>query len=250
MSITFKRLLATDFRNVRTQLVVALTALLLLQLIAFISLQTATTLPGKMGLALTMSLSMAIVMFIPPIHAYTIWHNEWKQNSIYLLLALPVSKNSIFWSKFIVILSEYLLLGAAFLILMCGQVLFSGRFPELPVDEIMKRLSDPVFISQMVSLPVSLASFIPLIFMSVLAGKAFRKHSTFITGISIIALFILTNKIDNWLLADKANGRVFVLPIAITGHVTDALIQSGVKLMFAILFWLGSVYLLKRKIEL
>lgn len=124
---------------------------------------------------------------------------EWKDNTIYLTMSLPVSSQKIFLSKFLAVIAQYLISSLSIIIIAGIQFLiFFNRSPH--TEEIKKLFDIRVFSMCSFLYILSISVFIYLvsiIFLSSLTGKMFKKYSKLVSfGLFFIVLFIGGKVID------------------------------------------------------
>lgn len=185
----FRRLLITEMRNRRNIILITLGAGVLLNAAISIILSQLDRLPESLGIITILNIIVFTAMlFIPFLHSFTVWREEWKQHTIYHLLALPVPRIYLIMSKYISILIEVLLILLVTIMSLWVQYQIS--------DGLLFRAEPLVTFDWSKALLVmnwllSASSLVFLCSMSVLLGKCSGKVSLLITFLSFVAgLFV------------------------------------------------------------
>lgn len=153
-----------------------------------------TSWPLDMSLGLS-TLFLGFVPLFTFFKAFSFIREEWKENTVYFMMSLPTTGNTIFLSKFLAILTQFFILGAV-------AVLFTAIFMlmQLEIQQIWTVIREVSNIQQIVwefgkigiITSLSFAMVIITAFFSAVIGKLFRKFSGLITFI----VFIATNYVS------------------------------------------------------
>ncbi|MDF2716609.1 MAG: hypothetical protein K0R28_3534 [Paenibacillus sp.] len=178
----------------------------------------------NLQLDFVMTLNIAVycsAMLIPLIHCFSTWREEWKQRSIYLLLSLPVPRTHLLLTKSVTVVLEALIITG---VMAAGLSLQNGLS-----DGMLFRAEPLVTVTwakMWFILRLLLAAFclIFLCFFSSLLGKCFRRMALFVTFLVFVAGLLMT-------IVAMAN-----LP------------PSLVFVVFGLGYFLGSAYLLEKKV--
>ncbi|MCT4508088.1 MAG: ABC-2 transporter permease [Tepidibacter sp.] len=124
---------------------------------------------------------------------------EWKDNTVYLTMSLPVSSQKIFLSKFLAVIAQYLISSLSIIIITGIQLLIF--FNRIPYTEEIKKIFDIRIFgmgSFLYILSMSILIYlVSIIFLSSLTGKMFKKYSKLVSfGLFFIVLFIGGKVID------------------------------------------------------
>lgn len=145
-----------------------------------------------------------LTFFIPLILAESkLISQEFKDNTIYLSMSLPVSSEKIFLSKFLAVITQYIVYSISVIILMSIQfMIFLNRTPY--IQEI-KQLFDIRVFSMATSLYifsiVGLLYLVSAVFLSSIIGKTFKKYSKLISFASVLAILYVGGKIIGFMMA-------------------------------------------------
>ncbi|WP_165972214.1 ABC-2 transporter permease [Paenibacillus piri] len=218
----FKRLFMTDLRNRRNAIVVSMAAMLLVHT-AIMILTDHTQELASLGFIMVINIVFfAIMLFIPFLHSFSAWREEWKQHSIYYLLSLPIPRTYLLLSKYLVILLEALLITV---------VMVAGLWIQLGLSNGMLFRVEPLLLWDAAKVLLLLkwlfaaSGLIFLNFTSVFLGKWSGKLSLPVAFVSFVAgLFV-------WIVA-FANFPSFITLAS-----------------FTLLFFGASYYLLDKKAE-
>ncbi|MFK7697538.1 ABC-2 transporter permease [Paenibacillus sp. HJGM_3] len=179
----FSRLLKTDLRNRRTALWMTLTTLVLLHG-GFVSIPYFTETPPY-PLILNMNVILFVVaLSLPFLHAFNIWLEEWRHNTVFRLLSLPVHRTKLLLAKYAAIVIEVLLItGVMLLGLSVQNGLADGQlFRSEPL--LTWGWSTVAFVF---SLLLLMSGLIFLIFFSVLLGRSAGRWPFLTTFLSFVA---------------------------------------------------------------
>lgn len=147
---------------------------------------------------MTLALSMLFLGFIPLFaffRAFSFIREEWKENTVYFMMSLPTTGNTIFLSKFLALLTQFFVLGAVAVLFVVAFMLM-----QLEIRQVWMVIRGAGNIWQMVwefakiaiITSLSFALIIITAFFSAVIGKLFRKFSGLITFI----VFIVTNYVS------------------------------------------------------
>lgn len=243
----FNRLIKTEFRNTRNIFIASAAAIVVAQIFLFFYAQGKTEQQAMISCSLINGLLISAAALIPFVHSFTIWTEEWKNNTNYLLFSIPVSKTKIFLSKFLSIFMEYIiLLGIALIGFLIDSVFILHVNFNFNITSSLGSLTQ--FIICLLAISIS---FIFSCFFSILVGKLSPKFSGFISFIVFIAMNLLCNsiiaKIMNLFSSKYVSMNNFHFASNDTIGVIIFIIAEGI---FAALYFLGSIYILEKKVEL
>ncbi|TBL80384.1 ABC-2 transporter permease [Paenibacillus thalictri] len=215
----FSRLIKNDLRNRRNMLWAILCTLILFH-IAFIALLEWTDINLQLALSIDTTVFVAIFGF-PFMHAFSTWRAEWRQQSIHLLLSLPVSRAYFLLSKYIVILLEVLMIAIVMLTgLSVQNWICQGRL--FRIEPLITFDASKLLI--VFGLLLGITCLIFLCFFSVLLAACVRKAP-------FVVAFL-----------------IFTLGFFISSLIVTNLSQIAALSCLCLLFFFGSLYLLEQKI--
>ncbi|MTI56928.1 hypothetical protein [Geosporobacter ferrireducens] len=226
----------------------------------YIFYKTTTGWPPQAGFVMNVggTITIFIAIFIK---AFITVRNEWKENTVYLMMSLPVSGRMIFLSKMLSLLTQWIaleaLLGLSAFLFLRGMMTPDswGKLAEIPFEfkiEVVK-LGFLIFLGATQALILA--------FFSSVVGKLFKKFSGLITFGTFIAGSILTSKVSDIIinavsryhLEDLGNSQinfsngtawVTIFPNNIYIALTVVLIGVSAALFF------GTAAIYDRKVEL
>jgi len=146
---------------------------------------------------------LPLTFFIPLILSESkLIGQEFKDNTIYLSMTLPVSSEKIFLSKFLAVITQYIVYSLSVIILMSIQfMIFLNRTPY--IQEI-KQLFDIRVFSMATSLYifsiVGLLYLVSAVFLSSIIGKTFKRYSKLISFASVLAILYVGGKIIGFMM--------------------------------------------------
>ncbi|MCC5909049.1 MAG: ABC transporter permease [Clostridiaceae bacterium] len=198
----------------------------------------------------TSSTIFSIVLFVILLGTFSSIRREWNNNTIYLIMSLPVGGKTIFLSKLLTILTQLVVFGGLSVLL---GILSSLHF--LGSDLLVEGLG---FISKY-QLIQELLKFVTLLFIGVIqiifvaffssiVGSLFKRFSGFIT----FAIFVISNVII---------GRIYteMLKLFMHLHIESTrqsisseffLAQVGLMLVISIIFFFLTSAVYDKKVEL
>lgn len=142
-----------------------------------------------------------LVVFLPFISSGRL-SREWSSNTIYLMMSLPVKGGMILGTKFLALLSQYLI--NSIVLILAGMLLV---FPHLrmldaaelnQLNELLTSGIAPMLLAYLLSI-AGLSYTISLSFFSQLAGKLVSRFSKVFTVIVFIGTFWLVGRLVNLL---------------------------------------------------
>ncbi len=238
----FKNLYKKDFREVRTEiLVVAAVAIILISWAYF---KTEGSARGI--IVLPMAFALGLAGFLPIITSFRLLGKEWSNNTIYMLMSLPVSGGMMLGSKLAVLLTEYLF--GTLVVLLAGGIALLTSFPEI-WREVVSNPDNIKLIMAVYGLSITGIVFIFCnSFLSQVTGKLFKKASGFISFVVFLGVFYIAGKFmpDTHVLLTQSE-----LAISSSAQELGAiLIKAVIDLVSAALLFAGTVFIWERRIEL
>lgn len=194
------RLYRKELRVLRLESMVVLGLILLWNLYLYYKASTATWPPGT---HLVFSLMMLVITgFLPLIEAFKIWGDEWKNNTVYLLLSLPVNGQQVVLAKLLAVLTQFILLSTAALLATAGlfkATLLTGDLAMIKTAWGLIRQYRLILAIIAVSGLLNLANFTLLAFFCTLLGQSVRKFSGLVAIASFLVGMYLVGKLASWL---------------------------------------------------
>ncbi len=193
-----------------------------------------------------MGLSSALLVFIPLsifFKAFTSISSEWKENTVYLMMSLPVSGNMIFLSKLLALLTQLLFLTLVALpftgtfIFKYGLNIQDLEYALSMIDAEIVRVIVQVFILAFTTFTLSLI----IVFFSTLVGRMFRRYSGLISFVIFLVINYVIGEITNLF----PIGEEFQLV-----STTDFLMSQGFVLGITVIMFFLTTALYDKKIEL
>ncbi|WP_099192729.1 ABC transporter permease [Tepidibacter mesophilus] len=129
---------------------------------------------------------------------------EFKDNTIYILMSLPVSSEKIFLSKFLAVMTQYIVYSLSVIIFMSIQfMIFLNRTPY--IQEIKQFFDIRIFSTATSFYVLSIAGLLYMIssiFLSSIIGKTFKKYSKIISFGSFLAILYIGGKIIGFMMSN------------------------------------------------
>ncbi|WP_187273826.1 ABC-2 transporter permease [Paenibacillus sp. N3.4] len=191
----FSRLLLTELRNRRNIMLITLGADVLL--IAAVTILAFHSNLDNMAFMMFLNIAVfVVVLLIPFMHGFSTWREEWKQHSIYHLLALPVPRTYLLITKYIAILVEILLLLAVTIVGLWIQHWLSDGVLFRAEPLVTFEWSKVILV---VKLFLTATSLVFLCSMSTLLGKWIGKLSLLVTFLAfVVGLLVWIIVFANW----------------------------------------------------
>ncbi|MDD2586363.1 MAG: hypothetical protein PHT79_04305 [Syntrophomonadaceae bacterium] len=196
--------------------------------------------------------------FLPVISSFKLLSREWKNNTVYLMMSLPVKGGMIMGAKLTALLSEYVL--GTLIAGVSGFLLIYALNPELgqvltsSIPGIGMKLIElwPQGLALYLTSIVIIAYIASISFFSQMVGKLVSRFSGLVTAVVFIATAYLSGKVGDlfWLNIDKqwfTNGiNTFDLNVINQFLIINLLFSLA---LAAVIFTLA-VIIYNRKIEL
>lgn len=258
----FKTLYGKELREVRLEILLVLAITIFFTVLVYLKTDGAErgfiVVPGMMTLGLA--------IFIPFVTSFKLFSREWRNNTVYLMMSLPVSGTMLLGSKLLALVTQYII-GTLVVVFTVSAAVFIS-FPE------MWQLFNQAPILWQIGLLMYLAGFTKMLFifcasfLSQVGGKVFSRGSGLITFVMFIALLVLFSNVmpdpnaisfSGGIDPSCAQGRVTadlsVLQAAINSAdyhqaVGYILMTSAIDLLASALLFAGSVLIWERRVEL
>lgn len=195
----FFKLYAKEMRELRPEIVVVLIATLVIDLYFYFKAQDMPALVIGPSIMI-----LGLAALLPFISSFKLLSREFRTNTAYLLLSLPVKGGSILGSKLLALLSQYVI--GTVVVAIGGIILLVLLFPEPGLAEVLKqaqaagidtRLQTMLSIGGLFYLMsmVGMGYVISISFFSQLLGTLVRRFSGPVTAIVFVATFWLMGKV-------------------------------------------------------
>ncbi len=251
------KLYAKDLHEILPEILIVLIGVLLIN--AWFFLGSPEPAPVVMG---PLFLLLGLAGFLPIVSSFKLLSREWANNTVYLIMSLPVSGAMVMGAKMLALITQYivgtLLVGlSGYLFWVNGVSQFFGTSP------ITGMLHNLELVKYLLAFYFSGLAFIIFIccnsFFSQVVGKLSRKLSGLITTVVFIAVLVLPGKILSWILNTTGIADAYLNPLAIrfmTGPDKSATFLNALNIsslgqfLFALLIFILAVVLYDKKLEL
>lgn len=146
-----------------------------------------------------------IVTFVIFIGTFTSVSREWSNNTIYLVMSLPIDGKKIFLSKLLAVMTQLIVLGGTSILV--GSLLssyFLGADIIAAITQFFGFLSShqllKVLVMGIILLFFGIIQMILVAFFSTIVGRVFKKFSWLITFFTFIFTNIFIGKINEFLI--------------------------------------------------
>ncbi|MFW5649286.1 MAG: hypothetical protein ACOCG5_09370 [Candidatus Alkaliphilus sp. MAG34] len=162
----------------------------------FLLYKAQTSWPLDMSMALS-TLFLGFVPLFTFFKAFNFIREEWKENTIYFMMSLPTTGNTIFLSKFLAMLTQFFILEITAVVFIAIFMLMNPGMQQ--VWEAIRDVSNMgqiVWEFSKIGVIASLSFSMVIItaFFSSVVGKLFKRFSGLITFIVFIAMNVISTK--------------------------------------------------------
>ncbi|HZK56905.1 MAG TPA: hypothetical protein VFD17_01240 [Clostridia bacterium] len=162
----------------------------------FLLYKAKTSWPLDMSMALS-TLFLGFVPLFTFFKAFNFIREEWKENTIYFMMSLPTTGNTIFLSKFLALLTQFFILGITAVVFIA---IFTLTNPGM--QQVWEAIRDVSNMGQIVwefskigvIASLSFSMVIITAFFSSVVGKLFKRFSGLITFIVFIAMNVISTR--------------------------------------------------------
>ena len=202
-------------------------------------------------------LLLGLAGLLPLVASFKLLSREWSNNTVYLIMSLPVSGAMVMGAKMLVLISQYVigtLLIAISSYLLYANGLYQYFTPNQSGHMILQ--SNPELITHLLAFYLSglvlLIFLCSTSFLSQVVGKLSSRFSGLLTAAAFIATLVLSGKIMDVLgTGNNAANLMFIRMTANAGNFASELNLSSLSylLMAAVIFILAAI-IYDRKLEL
>ncbi len=200
-------------------------------------------------------LLLGLAGFLPLVTSFKLLSKEWTNNTVYLIMSLPVSGTMVMGTKMLALLSQYIV--GTLLVGLSGWLVYTNGIYQFFAGRAVavNLLQKPELIQHLVAFYLATVVFLLFLcctsFFSQVVGKLSRKFSGLITTVVFLVTLIMSGKIMNWL--DIAGNPVAMS--IMNGNNSKSILYSLnayslSHLLLAILIFILVVVLYDKKLEL
>lgn len=246
-------LYSKDLHEILPEIIIVLAGILLIN--GWFYLGSPEPAPVVMG---PLFLLLGLAAFLPIVSSFKLLSREWSNNTVYLIMSLPVSGAMVMGAKMLVLITQYI--AGTLLVGVSGYFFWINGVSQYVMGQPMGGLlKNPEMVKYLAAF--YLASLVFIIFMcsssffSQVVGKLSRKFSGLITVVVLFAVLTLPGKILAWTgieqncltpmslrFMDGANNSSAFL------HAVNIATLS--QFLFALLIFIAAVILYDKKLEL
>lgn len=194
---------------------------------------------------------------LPLVASFKLLSREWSNNTVYLIMSLPVSGAMVMGAKMLVLISQFIV--GTLLIAISGYVLYANGLyqyftPQQPGYMLLQ--NNPELVKYLLAFYLSglvLLNFLCCIsFLSQVVGKLNRKFSGLITAGAFIAILMISGKILNAVgMGNTAANPIAIRMMGDTGSFIYNLNLSSLSyLLLAFIIFILASLIYDRKLEL
>jgi len=238
----FKSLYLKDFREVRLEILIVVLAAVVF--IGWAYLKTEGPVRTVIFVPAVLTMGMAVVL--PVISSFKLLGREWRYNTIYMMMCLPISGTMMLGSKLLVIITQYVI-GTLAVALTAGIAL-GISFPDLWQQFIGHADYYNIILAAYLASITGILFICCSSFLSQIVGKLSAKGSGFITFIVFIVVMILGDIImpDTEMMM---HGSQMMYSVSMH-EISSLLLRAVFNLAFSAVVFVGSVLLWERRVEL
>lgn len=246
----FVKLYKKDIHDIKFESLIFIAAVALWNI--FLYYKSISGWPYEMSLGLS-TIAFGVAAFVPFIESFKLLQNEWKNNTLYLIMSLPVSGNIVLLSKLAVILTQYIIFG------LFSGICFILLSLTTPMWGIMGEIISETIPNTHILVEISLVTLIGiivvmiyttvLVFFSSVVGKLVKKFSGLTTLLTFLAGGYIFSRITG-LLTNSIADIYYVAPdlhSVATSNVLPILIPN---LAVSILIFVVTSKIYEKRIEL
>ena len=258
-----------DVMNLKTESIFMLAFVLGINAFVYYQVLTSESTFGASGYGVLSSMVVFGALFLVFIRSFSLVSSEWKDNTLHMIMPLPIGGNTIFFSKLLAILTQTFVVGSISLGLTLGAVYMILELEDIQqIFNFLAMDSGSVLSSNIMEILkmagygfISFASLIIIVFFSSVVGRMFTKFSGFITFVvfilSNVLLAQITRLIDSYVNFEQGS-RVMILGEP-GGQVSGTMTFMGTpELIFGIIFTLitslifffATTYLYDQKVDI
>ncbi len=258
-----------DVMNLKTESIFMLAFVLGINAFVYYQVMTSESTFGAGGYGILSSMVVFGALFLVFIRSFSLVSSEWKDNTLHMIMPLPIGGNTIFFSKLLAILTQTFIVGGISFGLTLGAVYMILELEDIQqIFNFLAMDSGSVLSSNLMEIVkmagygfVSFASLIIIVFFSSVVGRMFTKLSGLITFVvfilSNVLLSQITRLIDGAVNFDQGS-RVMFLGEPGGGMSGSMAFMSTPELLFGIvftvltslMFFFTTTYLYEKKVEL
>jgi len=193
---------------------------------------------------------------LPLVASFKLLSREWSNNTVYLIMSLPVSGAMVMGAKMLVLVSQYV--AGTLLIAISGYLLYMNGLYQYfsPQQPGYMLLQNPELVQHLLAFYFSGLVFLIFLcctsFLSQVVGKLSRKFSGVITAGAFIMTLIISGKITNALGMENISANPAALRMIgdASSFIYDLNISSLSHLLLAIIIFILAAIIYDRKLEL
>lgn len=234
-----------DLRELRPEIIFIVAATIIINTWVYMASNT----NQKAAVVIPLIISLGLAGLLPLISSFKLLGREWSNNTVHLIMSLPVSGAMVIGSKLLALLTQYII-G----ILVVGVTAFlivSSSAPEIWQQIMIEPGAKTVFQLAVFLNILGLTNiifFISSSFLSQLVGRLSRKHSGLISFIVFIAIFIIMGQIPHM---DPVFTETLANRDLLDMNITGAMLLTAVVTLIPSALILGlSVLIYDHKMEL
>jgi hypothetical protein len=208
-------------------------------------------------LILPLILLLGLAGFLPLISSFKLLSREWSNNTVYLVMTLPVSGAMILGAKMLVLLTQYIV--GTLLIALSSYLLYIIKLyqyltPQQPGLAMI--FNNPHLLQSLLAFYISGLVFLAFLccisFFSQITGKLSSKFSGLVTAATFIITLILSGKALEVL--GTGSNELYHMMIQITGTAGDSIRNMNMSslsyFVVAIILFILAAVIYDRKLEL
>lgn len=247
----FWTLYKKELRELAPDIIIVIAASILLNIYMYYKMSE-YSLAESPFFAFSLVLTCGLAGFLPLISSFKL-SREWSNQTVYLIMSLPVSGASILGAKLLALLTQLLIGGLA--AGTAGAIAIYAVFPEecKYMMENIHTIADPyTTMASLALLGISTVMFWCCVsFLAQVIGKLVHKYSGVLTAVSFIAIIVLINKGMGFITAqfnfDPAHLNLQFSQAGVSTYFCSASIVTLI--VSALLFTIAAV-IYDRKLEL
>ena len=206
---------------------------------------------------LPLVLLLGLAGLLPLISSFKLLSREWSQNTVYLVMSLPVSGAMILGAKMAVLLTQYI--GGTLLITLSSYLLYVTKLSQYLTPQqpgLMMLYNNPQLLQSLLAFYLSGLVFLAFLcctsFFSQIAGKLSARFSGLVTAATFVITLILSGKILDAL--GTGSNELYHMMIQISGdaanYISNMNLSSLSYFVLAVILFILAAVIYDRKLEL
>lgn len=186
----FLTLYKKEMRELAAEIIITVSAVVVTSVLLYFNMK------GTVGLlAVPFFMVAGLAGLVPVLSSFRLLGKEWANNTVYLMMSLPVKGGMILGSKFLALITQYFLGTGT--VLLAGVFLTIASVPDAlqQIQVYYEQIPWEVGIYGYIFTIVLLAYLLSMSFFSQMVGKLVQRFNGFLTGVTFLGIWWLSDKL-------------------------------------------------------